>query len=43
MKSSMNLSQFLNDEFLVKYKKFLGLAKVHVDDLHLGGLTTFCL
>ena len=43
MKSNMNLPQFLNDEFFVKYEKVLELAKVRVGDVYFGGLKTFCL
>ena len=41
MKSNMNLPQFLNDEFFVKYETFLELAKVRISDVYFGGLKTF--
>ena len=39
----MNLCQFLNDAFFIKYKYFLELAKVKVGNIYIGIIRTFCL
>ena len=41
MRSSMNLSQFLNEEFFIKYITFLELAKMYVSNIYIGSIRTF--
>ena len=43
MKSSKHLSQFLNDKFLAKYKKFLELVKKYAGNIYmLSIIRPFC-
>ena len=43
MKSCKHLSQFLNDEFLAKYKKFLELVKMYAGNIYmLSIIRPFC-
>ena len=43
LKSSMNLSEFLNDEFFVKYETFSELEKMHLGNICIWVIRTFCL